>query len=58
MAWFASSLAKSYLFGVEAHDAATFGVVAALLAGAAIFAAWMPARRAAAIEPMQALRAE
>jgi predicted permease len=58
LAWFAVSLAKSYLFGVQAHDAVTFAAVAAILAAAAFVAAWLPARYAASIEPMQALRSE
>ncbi|HTJ30326.1 MAG TPA: FtsX-like permease family protein, partial [Acidobacteriaceae bacterium] len=58
MAWFSVRLAQSYLYGVSAHDAMTFGSVAAVLGLAAFLAAWLPARHAAAIEPMQALRAE
>jgi predicted permease len=58
LAWFAVSLARSYLFGVEVHDGATFGVVAAVLAAAAFLAAWLPARHAASIEPVIALRSE
>jgi predicted permease len=58
LAWFAVSLARSYIFGVQAHDAPTFGVVVALLAAASFLAAWMPARHAASIEPILALRSE
>jgi predicted permease len=58
MAWFAVSLASSYIYGVKAHDGITFGTVAVVLAGASFLAAWMPARHAASIEPMQALRSE
>jgi predicted permease len=58
LAWFAVSLAKSYIYGVQAHDAATFGAVIAVLASASFLAAWMPARHAAAIEPIVALRSE
>jgi len=58
LAWFAVKLAHSYLFGVEAHDAVTFAAVIALLALAAFMAAWLPARRAAAVDPILALRSE
>jgi predicted permease len=58
LAWFAVSLARTYLFGVQAHDALTFAVVIPILAVAAFLAAWLPARRAAAIDPMLALRSE
>jgi predicted permease len=58
MAWFSVKLAQSYLYGVSAHDGLTFGLVALVLGAASFLAAWLPARHAAAIEPMQALRAE
>jgi predicted permease len=58
MAWFAVSLARSYIFGVQAHDALTFTAVVVVLAAASFFAAWLPARHAASIEPMRALRSE
>ena len=58
MAWFATSLARSYIFGVQAHDGLTFGTVVAVLAAASFLAAWMPARYAASIEPIVALRSE
>lgn len=58
MAWFAVSLTRSYIFGVQAHDGFTFASVAIVLAAAAFLAAWIPARHAASIEPMQALRSE
>jgi ABC-type lipoprotein release transport system permease subunit len=46
------------LFGVGAVDAATFGAVAATLIGVALLASWLPARRAAAVDPLIAMRAE
>ena len=58
MAWFAVSLARSYIYGVEAHDGLTFVSVIAVLSAASLLAAWLPARHAAATEPMQALRSE
>jgi predicted permease len=58
LAWFAVRLARSYLYGVKAHDGLTFAAVALVLAAAAFVAAWVPARRAAAVDPIQALRSE
>ena len=58
MAWFVVSLARSYIYGVKEHDVVTFATVGLVLAAASFLAAWMPARHAASIEPMQALRSE
>ena len=49
---------RSFLFEVSPFDALTFCAVAALMATIALIAAWMPARRAAAVDPMEALRIE
>jgi predicted permease len=46
------------LFGVEATDPMTYAAVVAVLAAVAAMACLAPARRAAAIDPMQALRAD
>jgi predicted permease len=54
----ASRLLRSFLFGVGAHDPVTLVVVALLLGAAALLACWLPARRAAKVDPMVALRAE
>ncbi len=46
------------LVGVTATDPATFATMAVLFAVVAAFAAWIPARRAAALNPNVALRDE
>ncbi len=51
-------LISSMLFGVAAVDVVTFGSVAATLVGVALLASWLPARRAAAVDPLIAMRAE
>ncbi len=49
-------LLKSLLFGVNAADPLTFGVVIVTLSVVALLASYIPARRAAAVTPVQALR--
>jgi len=51
-------LLHSFLFGVKQYDALTLIAAPTLLLLVGAFAAWLPARRAAALEPMQALRTE
>jgi predicted permease len=51
-------LLGSMLFEVSALDPLTFGSVAVILGGIALLACWFPARRAAKVDPMVALRAE
>lgn len=46
------------LFGVDARDPWTFGMVGVMVLGGAILAAWTPARRAARADPMSVLREE
>jgi putative ABC transport system permease protein len=51
-------LIHSLLFGVSDIDPLTFGVVSVMLAGVALLACWLPARRASRVDPMVALRHE
>jgi ABC-type antimicrobial peptide transport system permease subunit len=53
-----SRFVASQLYGVKATDPLTFGSVALLLASVALLACWLPARRAAKTDPMEALRRE
>jgi predicted permease len=48
--------ARALLFGLEGHDALVFSLSVLLLALVALAAGFLPARRAAAVHPMQALR--
>jgi predicted permease len=57
-ALFAGHLMASQLYGVKAYDPVAFIVATAVLAICALFAGFIPARRAASIEPMRALRTE
>jgi predicted permease len=49
---------RSYLFGIEPYDPLTFVGAIILMFVIAVLAAWIPARRAAKIDPMEALRYE
>ena len=49
---------RSLLFGVRSWDIATLAAVSAVLAISALLASYIPARRAAQVEPMVALRYE
>src|SRR5439155_10232740 len=49
---------RAYLFGVSSTEPVTFIAVALVLAAVALFACWLPARRAAKVDPMEALRCE
>jgi predicted permease len=53
-----AQLLRTFLYGVRAVDPVTFGAVAVLMTALALLAAWVPARRAASVDPMKTLRME
>jgi putative ABC transport system permease protein len=53
-----SRLLESLLFAVKSIDPVTFAAVPLMLFAAALLACWLPARRAAKVDPMVALRSE
>jgi putative ABC transport system permease protein len=56
--YFIGRMMQSLLFGVHAFDSAAFSTVGLVLLLTALLASFLPARRAASLEPMQALRRE
>jgi ABC-type antimicrobial peptide transport system permease subunit len=52
----AARLSASILFGIKANDAMTFAVAIGLLVASGALAVYIPARRAAAVAPVEALR--
>jgi putative ABC transport system permease protein len=57
-AWMSGRMLAAFLFGTSPHDPATFAAIYALMTAAALAASWLPARRAASIDPATALRYE
>jgi predicted permease len=53
-----AKFSSSFLYGVRSHDLVTFLTVPLLLLGIALVACWIPARRAARVDPQCALRYE
>ncbi|MBV8629950.1 MAG: ABC transporter permease [Silvibacterium sp.] len=54
----AGRLVRSYLYGVSEHDGWTLAVVAIVLIASGALAAYLPAMRAAEVDPLEALRTE
>ena len=57
-AFYLARFLRSLLFDVQATDPLAFGLVAGLLLLVALLASWLPARRAAKVDPVVALRVE
>jgi predicted lysophospholipase L1 biosynthesis ABC-type transport system permease subunit len=57
-AWALTKLLRGILFGVEALDPLTYGGMACVLLCIAVVAAYLPARRAAAVDPVESMRLE
>jgi predicted permease len=57
-AWGLGRIVSNLLYGVQPSDLASMGIAVAVLAAAGTLAAWIPARRASRIDPIQALRYE
>jgi putative ABC transport system permease protein len=55
-AFVASRVLSPYLFGITTHDPVTYSTIVLFLAGIAVVASWLPARRAGRIEPAIVLR--
>jgi ABC-type antimicrobial peptide transport system permease subunit len=53
-----AKFSSSFLYGIRPHDLVTFLTVPLLLLGIALVACWIPARRAARVDPQTALRYE
>jgi ABC-type lipoprotein release transport system permease subunit len=58
LAYVTSLLLRTYLYNITAHDPWTMAAVTLLLVGGGIAASCIPARRAAMVDPIEALRAE
>jgi ABC-type antimicrobial peptide transport system permease subunit len=54
----AGTTARSMLFGIAPHDPVTIAMAIAILGAVALAASYLPARRAAKLDPMVALREE
>jgi len=58
LSYAAARLIASFLYGVKPHDVGTMFAVTALLLGCGLAAAYVPARRASRVDPMEAFRTE
>ncbi|MBI4519405.1 MAG: FtsX-like permease family protein, partial [Gemmatimonadetes bacterium] len=56
ISWWAARFVQMLLYGLEPHDLSTLAAAALVLATVGTIAGWVPARRAARIDPVDTLR--
>ncbi|HEX7183014.1 MAG TPA: ABC transporter permease [Thermoanaerobaculia bacterium] len=56
LAWLGSKVLAVFLIGIQPHDPGTFATIILVLTAVALFACWIPARRAAGTDPLVAIR--
>ncbi len=56
LGWWAARLVRVLLYSIDAHDAATYGAVSVIMLLVGVTASWIPARRAAKVNPAALLR--
>ena len=56
--YYTTAVIKSFLYETTPHDPGALAAAASTLGATAFVAAWIPARRAARVDPVMALRAE
>jgi len=58
LAWVASSVLKSFVFGVSVRDPLSYVLVPAGFMIVGVLAGWLPARRATRVSPVEVMREE
>jgi ABC-type lipoprotein release transport system permease subunit len=56
--WWTPRLVEAFVYQIDAHNPLVFAAAVATLLLAATIAAWLPARRASAVDPVTVLRAD
>ena len=56
--WWAVRLVRAFLYEIDAHDLRVWTAATALLLAVVLIAAWIPARRAGSVDPIEVLRAD